>query len=111
MDPDQPAHPRGCAGWSGSMLVANQLCWFCHDAAQILKCYRIIVDAFRHFKLANIFFHHLEILLITPQKNSSLIDHLKIKDIQTENVTKYRMAHIIHSSYEWGFLTTSLVLA
>jgi hypothetical protein len=26
----------GCAGWSGSMLVANPLCWFCHDAAQIL---------------------------------------------------------------------------
>jgi hypothetical protein len=24
---------RGCAGWSGSMLVANALCWFCHDAA------------------------------------------------------------------------------
>jgi hypothetical protein len=26
---------RGCAGWSGSMLVANTLCCFCHDAAQI----------------------------------------------------------------------------
>jgi hypothetical protein len=26
---------RGCAGWSGSMLVANTLCWFCRDAAQI----------------------------------------------------------------------------
>jgi hypothetical protein len=26
---------RGCAGWSGSMLVANALCWFCHDVAQI----------------------------------------------------------------------------
>jgi hypothetical protein len=65
MDPDQPAHPRslvrihafrlltllqvekltaykwilirlrGCAGWSGSMLVANPICWFCRDAAQI----------------------------------------------------------------------------
>jgi hypothetical protein len=23
------------AGWSGSMLVANPLCWFCHDAAHI----------------------------------------------------------------------------
>jgi hypothetical protein len=22
-------------GWSGSMLVANALCWFCRDAAQI----------------------------------------------------------------------------
>jgi hypothetical protein len=29
MDPDQTA------GWSGSMLVANPLCWFCHGAAQI----------------------------------------------------------------------------
>jgi hypothetical protein len=27
---------RGCAGWSGSMLVANPLCWFCHDAAHIV---------------------------------------------------------------------------
>jgi hypothetical protein len=26
---------RGCAGWSGSMLVANPLCWFCRDAAHI----------------------------------------------------------------------------
>jgi hypothetical protein len=25
------------AGWSGSMLVANPLCWFCHDAAQIIN--------------------------------------------------------------------------
>jgi hypothetical protein len=24
---------RGCAGWSGSMLVANALCWFCRDVA------------------------------------------------------------------------------
>jgi hypothetical protein len=27
---------RGCAGWSGSMLVANALRWFCRDAAQLL---------------------------------------------------------------------------
>jgi hypothetical protein len=27
---------HGCAGWSGSMLVANALCWFCHDAAQMM---------------------------------------------------------------------------
>jgi hypothetical protein len=27
---------RGCTGWSGSMLVANPLFWFCHDTAQIL---------------------------------------------------------------------------
>jgi hypothetical protein len=27
---------RGCAGWSGSMLVANPLCWFCHGTAQLL---------------------------------------------------------------------------
>jgi hypothetical protein len=34
----------GCAGWSGSMLVANALCWFCHDAAQIiLKLYISII--------------------------------------------------------------------
>jgi hypothetical protein len=57
MDPDQPAQSdqdlccsltnpitsRGtdseqhgsCTGWSGSMLAANALCWFCHDAAHI----------------------------------------------------------------------------
>jgi hypothetical protein len=27
---------RGCVGWSGSMLVANPLCWFCRDAAHFL---------------------------------------------------------------------------
>jgi hypothetical protein len=27
---------RGCAGWSGSMLAANALCWFCRDAAHML---------------------------------------------------------------------------
>jgi hypothetical protein len=27
---------RGCAGWFGSMLVANPLCWFCRDAAQTI---------------------------------------------------------------------------
>jgi hypothetical protein len=26
---------RGCAGWSGSMLVANTLRWFCRDAAHL----------------------------------------------------------------------------
>jgi hypothetical protein len=26
---------RGCAGWSGSMLVANPLCWFCLDTAHM----------------------------------------------------------------------------
>jgi hypothetical protein len=26
---------RGCAGWSGSMLVANALCWFCRDVAHL----------------------------------------------------------------------------
>jgi hypothetical protein len=26
---------RGYTGWSGSMLVANALCWFCRDATQI----------------------------------------------------------------------------
>jgi hypothetical protein len=26
---------RGCAGWSGSILVANPLCWFCRDAAHL----------------------------------------------------------------------------
>jgi hypothetical protein len=29
MDPDQTV------GWSGSMLVANPLCWFCHDTAHM----------------------------------------------------------------------------
>jgi hypothetical protein len=28
---------RGCAGWSGSMLVANALFWFCRDTVHILK--------------------------------------------------------------------------
>jgi hypothetical protein len=32
MDPDQTVR---WAGWSGSMLVANTLCWFCCDAAQM----------------------------------------------------------------------------
>jgi hypothetical protein len=66
MDPDQLAHPRilirimlfaisfstckrvgkrtawilvrlrGCAGWSGSMLVTKTLCWVCSDAAHFL---------------------------------------------------------------------------
>jgi hypothetical protein len=27
----------GCAGWSGSMLVANAVCWFCRDAAHLLQ--------------------------------------------------------------------------
>jgi hypothetical protein len=27
---------RACACWSGSMLVANTLCWFCLDAAYIV---------------------------------------------------------------------------
>jgi hypothetical protein len=27
---------RRYAGWSGSMLVTNPLCWFCHDAAHII---------------------------------------------------------------------------
>jgi hypothetical protein len=27
---------RGCAGWTGSMLVANALCWFCRDAAHMI---------------------------------------------------------------------------
>jgi hypothetical protein len=26
---------NGCAGWSGSILVANQLGWFCRDAAYL----------------------------------------------------------------------------
>jgi hypothetical protein len=30
---------RGGAGWSGSMLVANPLCWFCLDAAQMINSY------------------------------------------------------------------------
>jgi hypothetical protein len=28
---------RRCAGWSGSMLVANALCWFCHGAPHFLN--------------------------------------------------------------------------
>jgi hypothetical protein len=28
-----PIRLRGCEGWSGSMLVANALCWFCRDVA------------------------------------------------------------------------------
>jgi hypothetical protein len=36
MDPDQTT--LGCAGWSGSMLVVNPLCWFCRDTAQMFLC-------------------------------------------------------------------------
>jgi hypothetical protein len=28
---------QGCAGWSGSMLVAIALCWFCRDAAHLVS--------------------------------------------------------------------------
>jgi hypothetical protein len=28
---------RRFAGWSGSMLVANALCWFCHDTAHMVN--------------------------------------------------------------------------
>jgi hypothetical protein len=34
MDPD--LRLRGCADWSGSMLVANALRWFCRYAAHII---------------------------------------------------------------------------
>jgi hypothetical protein len=34
MDPDQTAWMRG---WSGSMLVANALCWFCCDVAHLMS--------------------------------------------------------------------------
>jgi hypothetical protein len=58
MDPDQHARPQrlirfhavrlqtllqvekliaNSAGWSGSMLVANPLCWFCRDAAHLFS--------------------------------------------------------------------------
>jgi hypothetical protein len=36
MDPDQ-IRLRGWAGWSGSVLVANSLCWFCHGMAQLFS--------------------------------------------------------------------------
>jgi hypothetical protein len=42
IDPDQTAQS---AGWSGSMLVANALCWFCRDAAQILYIILIMKEA------------------------------------------------------------------
>jgi hypothetical protein len=34
----EPRHDKAneCAGWSGSMLVANPLCWFCRDAAFLI---------------------------------------------------------------------------
>jgi hypothetical protein len=41
MDPDQ-TH----AGWSGSMLVTNALCWFCRDTAQ-LYIIEIVLGGFR----------------------------------------------------------------
>jgi hypothetical protein len=34
----------GCAGWSGSMLVANQLCWFCRYVAHIVRLVAIFFD-------------------------------------------------------------------
>jgi hypothetical protein len=36
---------RGCAGWSGSMLVANPLCWFCHDTAHFCVASYIEADS------------------------------------------------------------------
>jgi hypothetical protein len=32
-----------CAGWSGFMLVANALCWFCRDTAQLLSSCSLIL--------------------------------------------------------------------
>jgi hypothetical protein len=37
-----------CAGWSGSMLVANALCWFCRDATHILlRRWKMEITSFR----------------------------------------------------------------
>jgi hypothetical protein len=47
---------RGCAGWSGSMVVANALCWFCRDEAQML------LDAF--YALVDILFDTIQLFLI-----------------------------------------------
>jgi hypothetical protein len=40
----------GCAGWSGSMLVANPLCWFCHGVAQIVSSKTVITsESFQNY--------------------------------------------------------------
>jgi hypothetical protein len=44
---------RGSAGWSGSMLVANPLCWFCHDTAHLYKK-RVVQQHIHQTK----YFHH-----------------------------------------------------
>ena len=36
----------GCPGWSESSLGAHSLCWFCHETAQILKCFVAITLKF-----------------------------------------------------------------
>jgi hypothetical protein len=58
MDPDQPAHPRmdpdqAARMHTGSMLVANPLCWFCHDATQIV--FASYVETFSLSKQKKIF--------------------------------------------------------
>jgi hypothetical protein len=93
MDPDQPEHLRSlirihavrlqtllqvekliatawilirlrrCAGWFGSMLVANPLCLFCHDTAHIivrlvLKDQRLLVGGFSLFGLYTVVVFH-----------------------------------------------------
>jgi hypothetical protein len=37
-----PIRLRGCASWSGSLLVANPLCWFCHGMAQLHIYYYLV---------------------------------------------------------------------
>jgi hypothetical protein len=101
MDPDQPAHPRSlirihavrfhfstcnrvgkgtawilirlrrCAGWSGSMLVANPFCWFCRDAAQIMMLHLTIqISTYKKAKFYNCYFlplsclHEIKVLIL-----------------------------------------------
>jgi hypothetical protein len=45
---------RGCAGWSGSMLVANPLCWFCHDTTHMcffFNCFGTLLITVFYWKM------------------------------------------------------------
>jgi hypothetical protein len=71
MDPDQ-------TGWSGSMLVANALRWFCHDAAHIeivLFCCPMIINISEERNLASL--------------TQEAIDHAKTLFIMSLNFNLY----------------------
>jgi hypothetical protein len=76
---------RGCAGWSGSMLVANALCWFCRDAAHIfLRCKNLS-------RLG--FLEHVKVLIHTMFKgtywNTRLFNRESFTRLHIQNVIPF----------------------